>query len=309
MRLHGGLLGGAIAELEPLCLKPPWPWGHWLYGRILEERLSRLPGNLIECGVGKGGTSLFLGYFAKAACRKVFAFDSFEGVPAPDPEHDNRYFRAGDYSGRNDRGGLLSRLQEGLMKRGLDGIIIPVPGFLEDTLPNVDTGHLAFVHIDVDLFRSVEVSLEYLWPKVVDGGIVVIDDFFHHSQGPARAASAFFRRAGIDPVLYVSFPYSVVVVKGECAPPGLRRSIDGNRYSIEMLRRDPLLRQVVEASAATAELCGATRQGTNARRLANLLGSEAPPASSDIYEFWRVMEDYWDDMDADRPEDRSVILI
>lgn len=52
-----------------------------------------------------------------------------------------------------------------------------VEGWFQDTLPKVDTGHIALLRLDGDLYESTLVCLEYLYPKVSPGGIVIIDDY------------------------------------------------------------------------------------------------------------------------------------
>lgn len=309
IQLAGGSLGQLIARLEPVCLQPPWPWGHFLYGRLLTERFGNLPGDLIECGVGKGGTSIFLGHLAKTAHRRVFALDSFAGLPAPDPALDNPYFRIGDYESRPERGPLLLRFEQLLMTEGLSEVVVPVPGFFDQTLPVLPVESLCFAHIDADLYGSVLSCLEALWPKVVEGGVVVIDDFFHHAQGPARAASAYFHRQGLRPLFHVSFPYSVVVIKGEPVPPQLRRSLDGNYYSLDCLRHDPLLSEAVQDSLNRMRAAGPSREATNAALLRELLRPDSEPRSSDLYDYFRALESYWDNMDADQPTQRLPLRI
>lgn len=297
------LLDGPIAELlgdlSRLCLHPPYPWGQWLYGRLLRERLSGIEGDLIECGVAKGGMSLFLGRIARNAGRHMYALDSFEGLPEPDPILDNAYFRAGDYRAKAERGDLLARFQQEIASRALGEVITPVRGFFDRTLSTLPGDlKLAFMHLDVDLYRSALDCLEALWPRLSPGGMMVMDDFFHHAQGPARATADFFRAQKITPLYHVSFPYSVVVVKGEAPPPGLHRALDGNRYSLDWLRADPALHRALEGSLARAE-DAPRRVRTNAVLLRELLRPEEVDRSGDIYDYQRALEDYWDDMDVE----------
>merc|ERR1739845_333276 len=51
----------------------------------------------------------------------------------------------------------------------------------------------AFVHLDSDLYQSIYDSLMKIWHRVAPGGFVIVDDYFHFVQGPARAVSDFFR--------------------------------------------------------------------------------------------------------------------
>ena len=76
---------------------------------------------MIEFGVAKGGMSLFLGGIASAHGRRVFALDSFEGLPTPNVQHDNQYFVRGDYASRNDREALYLRFLEACTIQDEDG--------------------------------------------------------------------------------------------------------------------------------------------------------------------------------------------
>lgn len=303
-----GPIADAIREVEGLCLHPPYPWGQWLYGRLLEERLDGLQGDLIECGVAKGGMSLFLGGFAKRYGRKMYALDSYEGLPPPDPVLDNKYFKEGDYKAKPERGDLLERFRAEVEKRELGDVITPVKGFFSDSLPTLDDDlRLAFAHVDVDLYYSAMDCLRALWPRLVDGGLFVMDDFFHHAQGPARAMADYFREIGVTPFFHVSFPYSVVVVKGEAPPPGLHRSLDGNRYSLDWLRRDEALAAALARSAEKVA-DGPGRVRTNAIVLRELLHPNEPDRAADIYDYWRTLEDYWDDMDVEVRGEESLTI-
>ena len=304
-----GEIAAWLEDVRGLCLHPPFPWGQWLYARQLQARLPNLPGAFAECGVAKGGMSLFLGHLALAHGRRVYALDSFEGLPPPDPAQDNAYFRQGDYGARAERGDLLARFSAEIEARGLTDVVVPVKGFFEHSLgtlpPDLD---LAFLHIDVDLYGSALECLQALWPRVVPGGLVVMDDFFHQAQGPARATADFFRQQRVSPLLHVSFPYSVVVVKGEAAPLGAHRALDGNRYSFDWLREDPALRRALDEAVARAE-GGPERRRANALALQRLLDPKTQDRSASVYEYWRALEDYWDDMDVDRADDSPPMQI
>jgi hypothetical protein len=301
--------GALIADLASLSLHPPFPWGQRAYGRLLRTRGKDLVGDFIECGVAKGGMSLFLAQHASSRGCRHFALDSFEGLPAPDKIADNAYFREGDYCARPERGNLLSRFRREVDARGLGAVVEVVPGYLDQTLHRLPAdGTFALIHLDLDLYQPVLAALSTLYPRLVEGGILIIDDFFHQARGPARAAEAFFAREGAAPYYHVTFPYSVVVIKGEAAPVKARRAVDGNRYTFDLLREDALLRQVVAASAARAEAAGIAANASEARLLLNLLDRSAE-AGSDIYDYWRALAQYWNDMDSDQPRERAPIAI
>jgi O-methyltransferase len=309
-RLRGADEDGArIAELAPLSLHPPFPWGQRAYGRLLRARGRQLRGDLIECGVGMGGMSLFLAQHAVERGCRHYALDSFTGLPAPDATMDNAYFREGDYGSRAERGDLLDRFRREVEVRGLDHVVEVVPGFLDQTLGRLPAdAEYALIHLDLDLYQPVFAALEALYPRLREGGILIIDDFFHPARGPARAVEAYFAGRGATPYLHVSFPYSVVIIKGEAPPAEGRRAVDGNRYSFQLLREDALLRRVVAESAARSEAEGDARSASEARLLLDVLDrpEELP---SDIYDYWRALAQYWHSIGADRPAERAPVTI
>jgi hypothetical protein len=75
-----------------------------------------------------------------------------------------------------------------------------VQGFFEATLPRVDVPPIAFLHLDVMLRKSYETCLTYLFPKVVSGGIVLLDEYDdeEHAKfpGPRKAVDAYFAGTG-----------------------------------------------------------------------------------------------------------------
>ncbi|MEX2205439.1 MAG: TylF/MycF/NovP-related O-methyltransferase [Myxococcota bacterium] len=293
---HASRIGRTIAELAPLSLSPPYPWGQWLYSQLITARCRRLKGDFVECGVAKGGMSILLGEFARRMGRRVLAFDTFRGLPQPDTLHDNPYFAEGDYGSHPYRGDLLDRLRCELARRDLVDIVHPIAGLFRDTLPALPARlRIAFLHVDVDLYRSAREVLDTLYPRVVEGGVVAVDDFFHHAQGPARAVRDHFHAIGVEPLLHVTFPYGVVIIKGERA--GSRhRALDGNRYSFAFLRRDRRLRETVERSLRRAR--GEAR--AEARLLRDII-TRSTARSADLYDYLRALAAYWDDMDLVAP--------
>jgi O-methyltransferase len=223
---------------------------------------------------------------------------------------DNPYFRKGDYSADRERASLFARFTRDIQDNGLDADIITRKGWFGKTLRKWPPGQrFAFAHVDADLHASVLVCLKAIYPRLSEGGILAVDDFFHHAQGPARAVSEYFSSIHRKPVLNVAFPYAVAIVKGEEASLDAHRSIDGHRYSLRLLREDKLLRRAVEGSAAKAERAGKDAAARQARRLLGLLQAGSPDTSADIYQYWSAMQAFWDDMDHDSPSARMPVKL
>jgi O-methyltransferase len=281
---------------------PPFPWGHWLYAREFERRCSRLDGDVIEAGVGLGGTSIFIALLIKqlGLSKRVVSVDTFTGLPAPNQRKDNPYFISGEYAPAADQDALQKFWLESAAAGVVDAIE-PVTGLFADVLPSVAADSaFCFAHIDADLYDSVYVALDCLYDSVVPGGLIVVDDFFHPAQGSLRAATEFFNERGVMPLYHVVFPYSVGVIKGEQADQRPARSVDGNAYSLDWLRSDEFF---VASVAASKERSSDGRAKRNADLLCGLL-QPASPRYDDIYDYWRALEAFWEWIDV-LPNERA----
>jgi O-methyltransferase len=66
-------------------------------------------------------------------------------------------------------------------------------GFIPDTFAGLESSRIALAHIDVDIHRSVQDSLEFIWPRLSPGGFVVCDDYgFPSCPGARSAVDKFF---------------------------------------------------------------------------------------------------------------------
>ena len=161
---------------------------------------QRVPGDLIETGVWRGGACILMRAVLKAhgvTDRRVWVADSFEGLPAPDPA---RY--------PTDRGELLHTFEQlaiplDEVKRNfaryglLDGQVAFLKGWFKDTLKDAPIERLALLRLDGDLYESTMDALLALYDKVAPGGYVIADDY---GQIPTSAAAVndFRRMRGID---------------------------------------------------------------------------------------------------------------
>ena len=135
-----------------------------------------LHGTVVECGCFKGGSTARLSLLCESFERRLVVFDSFEGLPEPEPwdAHHRiarpRIFRRGEYSGSIDevRGnvgeyGRLDRCEF-------------VPGWFRDTMPRATPDAIALGFVDADLVVSTKDALEHIWPRLQPGGIVFVHD-------------------------------------------------------------------------------------------------------------------------------------
>ena len=101
---------------------------------------------------------------------KVFALDTFEGMPETDKNVDAH--NAGDFSDTD-----IVKLQARLDELKLDNIVL-VKGIFENTNEDVmaQAGKISMAHIDCDIAQSIKYSYEGVKPFMVDGGYIIFDD-------------------------------------------------------------------------------------------------------------------------------------
>lgn len=144
-------------------------------------------GAFVECGVARGGCVAMMALMAKGRS-PVWGFDSFE--PMPDQTDEDEAvgeewvgWQAAD----------LSQVEKTLAQFSIDraGVNL-VAGWFEDTLPAAAEaiGPIAVLRLDNDWYRSTKFCLETLYPQVVPGGVVILDDYYQF-PGCRRATDEF----------------------------------------------------------------------------------------------------------------------
>ena len=171
--------------------------------RTLTEKVirERIPGDLIETGVWRGGACILMRAVLHAynvTDRRVWVADSFEGVPAPNSQ---KYPEdtGSDYHTFHELSVPLETVRNNIRKYGLlDDQIVFLKGWFKDTLPAAPIKSLALLRLDGDLYESTIVSLNALYKKLSPGGYVIVDDY-HVVPGCKAAIHDFLASAQIAP--------------------------------------------------------------------------------------------------------------
>jgi O-methyltransferase len=147
----------------------------------------QIPGDFVECGVWRGGASLLMAELLRQAGvsdRRVWLFDSFEGLPPPAEIDGARALaypedRANPWYYDNCRA-ALEGVQGSVAALGLGPWTRLVKGWFEASLPvhRDRIGPIALLRIDGDWHASVRCCLDNLYDQVVDGGLVILDDYY-----------------------------------------------------------------------------------------------------------------------------------
>jgi len=138
---------------------------------------NNIPGDLIETGAWRGGTTIFMRAMLRAygiTDRKVWVADSFEGLPRPVNSDDGWDLSQVDYLKVS-----LEQVQSNFEKFGLlDEQVQFIKGWFSDTLPTAPIEKLAILRLDGDMYSSTMDSLKNLYYKVSIGGYIIADDYY-----------------------------------------------------------------------------------------------------------------------------------
>ena len=147
-------------------------------------------GSVVECGVWRGGSMLAVARTLLECgdtSRDLWLYDTFTRMPPPGEKdydiwgrHASEYF-AGPVDPHDTEGYRYLPLQE--VRAVLEGSGYPaerlhfVPGLVEETIPAEAPEEIALLRLDTDWYESTKHELEHLYPRIVDGGILIIDDY------------------------------------------------------------------------------------------------------------------------------------
>jgi len=167
-----------------------------LFSHAKEICLKDIHGNFVECGVARGGSAALIAYVIKKYSkreRKLFAFDSFEGMPTPTEEdvHDGIFADETGW-GAGTCSAQIDSLLEIAQKLGVDDLIVPIKGLFQNTLPvkKNEIGEIALLHMDGDWYESTKSILENLYGLVHVGGFIQVDDYGYW-EGCKKAIDEF----------------------------------------------------------------------------------------------------------------------
>lgn len=150
----------------------------------LAKKVQGLDGDLVECGIAMGSGIAAM----KLACpeKTVWGYDSFQGIHLAGP-NDTEQPGIGkithDVHGEllvssgvtvHTREQVNTILYEYLKFKENDFFL--VEGWVQDTLPMIQPKQIAMLRLDMDLYDPTLCALEHLWPKLVKGGVLLVDD-------------------------------------------------------------------------------------------------------------------------------------
>ena len=173
---------------------------YWVICQYVKQSAD-LVGGTAECGVYRGSSSWLI--CNNSGGKAHYCFDSFEGLSEPD-QCDGEYWAKADLNSpesvANDRLADFSN-------------VYILAGWIPTRFDDVESNEFSFVHIDVDLYAPTKASLEFFYPRLVDGGIIVMDDYGFETCPGARRAADEYMRSRSESILHLPTGQGVIVKK------------------------------------------------------------------------------------------------
>ncbi|WP_431323314.1 TylF/MycF/NovP-related O-methyltransferase [Rhizobium sp. YTU87027] len=149
-----------------------------MYHLVSQVIAYGIEGDLVEVGCNEGQSSVLISKVIKSfnSGKRLHVYDSFEGLPAARSEDGNAY-KKGDLATSQDvliANFVTHRLELPTIHKG----------WFEDTLPHGLPDSICFAHLDGDLYRSILVSLEHVYPRLSEGAVCLIDDYCDPAVNP-----------------------------------------------------------------------------------------------------------------------------
>src|SRR5712664_2381458 len=160
----------------------PAATSYWELSLISSEIVTtKVPGEVVECGCFKGGSTATLSVACHKAGRTLNVFDSFCGLPEPTKEDQSHIVLSDSEIHRYKKGafaGSLETVKRNVSKWGAIEACRFWPGYFEETLPKFNE-QVAVAFCDVDLVESLKTCVQYLWPLMPDGAILFTHEAHH----------------------------------------------------------------------------------------------------------------------------------
>lgn len=159
-----------------------------------------LPGCAVECGCFLGGVAMFMGLVRRELglrFMEIHLFDTFKGAPAgsADVILGTPFVEPCE---------LPSYLE--VVPAHIERVVGSLAGYhfteglVEDTLPLSVTGEIALLRLDTDYYSSTRIEFEVLYPRLVSGGVLIVDDYGMF-EGARRATDDYLTGLEARPLL------------------------------------------------------------------------------------------------------------
>lgn len=141
---------------------------------LVEQSQKLGSGALIEVGVWRGGSGAIIAKKAQTIGipDPVYLCDTFSGVVKASI-NDVTYYKGGEHADTSRE--IVEQLIHGRLK--LENVVVLKGIFPDETAQMVKCTRFRFCHIDVDTYQSAKDIVDWIWGKMLVGGMIVFDDY------------------------------------------------------------------------------------------------------------------------------------
>lgn len=165
----------------------------------LFKATQELPGHIVECGVFKGISlarfAMMRALFGNEYSRKIVGFDIFGRFPEAGYKADKKY-RDRFVAGAGDQSISVEQMKTVLAHKKLEANVELVAGDIVKTVPAYVKANpelrISLLNLDTDIYEPAKTILEHFWPRIVPGGILILDDY-NAFPGETRAVDEYFK--------------------------------------------------------------------------------------------------------------------
>jgi len=175
-----------------------------LYTSVKYILKNNIPGDFVECGVWKGGSSMLVALLLKnenVVDRKIYLYDTFAGMTEPG-KNDGVEEKIEWEKNKKDDGNnswcfaSYEEVEANMKSTGYPvGNIRLLKGKVEDTIPGTMPAKIALLRLDTDWYESTKHELTYLFPLLEKSGVLIIDDYGAW-QGARKAVDEYLKDNG-----------------------------------------------------------------------------------------------------------------
>ncbi len=175
-----------------------------LYKALEYVITQNIEGDIVECGVWRGGSSMLAALTLKKMNRtdkSIYLYDTFSGMSEPTDKDISLHGRSSVEKWKTLQQGHINTwdyapLEE--VEKNISSTSYPrnkvhfIKGKVEDTIPLTVPKKISLLRLDTDWYESTKHELEHLFPRLSKGGILIIDDYGHW-QGARKAVDEYIK--------------------------------------------------------------------------------------------------------------------
>lgn len=166
---------------------------------MIVKRLDKIQGDIAEIGVYKGGTSKLI-CEAKGE-KSLYLFDTFDGIPKIDNIDKGKFYKGEFASNLENVKNYLKNYEKVFFYKGI---------FPDENANAIKNKKFSFVHLDADTYDSTMKCIQFFYPRMNKGGIILSHDYTNVSPGVKKAFDEFFNDK-FEPIIEMSGSQCMII--------------------------------------------------------------------------------------------------